>query len=70
MQPKLHVQPQTLDPNRPAGLVERQVVVVLQIEGGEETAEQSGAVIALPNIFRRVIEPAVTAGNGSPRARS
>jgi hypothetical protein len=41
-------------------VVECQVVVVLQIEGSEETAEQSGGVIALPNVFRRVIEPPVS----------
>ena len=39
MQPKLHVQPQALNPNRPAVVVECQVSVVLQIERGEETAE-------------------------------
>jgi hypothetical protein len=35
------MQPQALNPNRPAVVVERQVVVVLQIEGGEEAREQA-----------------------------
>src|ERR1700691_5717403 len=59
MQPKLHAQTQTLNPDGAAVVLECQIDVTLQVEGGEETTEQLGAVVALPNVFRRIIEPAV-----------
>src|SRR5690242_7277086 len=58
-QAEFHVQAEALNPDRPAIPVERRVGDALQIEGRDETGNQPGAVIAFPNVFRRVVELAV-----------
>src|SRR5579883_106992 len=40
-------------------MVVRKIVVVLRVQGRKETRKQARAVVAFPQVFRRVVQPAV-----------
>jgi len=58
-QSEFHVQADALDPYRPPILVVRRIGDALQIEGREQAGAEPRAVIAFPDVFGRVVEPAI-----------
>ena len=58
-QSEFHVQADALDPYRPPILVVSRIRDALQIESREKTGSQPRAVVAFPDIFGRVVEPAI-----------
>src|SRR5579863_3886573 len=54
---KLDVQPDALDPHRSAIVIKRRIRVVLQIEGREKARKKPRAIVALPYVLGRIIQP-------------
>ena len=53
------MQADTVDSHRSAVLIVGRIRVVLQIKGRVETGEEPRGVVALPQIFRSVIQAAI-----------
>ena len=54
------MQPNGRNPNRAAIAIERRIRYSLQVEAHEEGPNQARAIVALANMLRAIVEPAVS----------